>query len=74
MPNLTGGWRPPWLQIVCGSESFLARPCVAFMKAHLVDADVLEALGMASQRDPKPLVFEHTCTLHWDAFVFFDKC
>ena len=44
------------------------------MKTHLVDADVLEALRMASQRDPKPHAFEHTCTLHWDAFVFFDEC
>ena len=69
VPNLTGGWRPPWLQIVSGSKNFLARPCVAFMKAHLVDTEVLEALRMASQRDPKPHVFEHTCTLHWDAFV-----
>ena len=27
---------------------------------------------MTSERDPKLHVFEHTCTLHWDAIVFSD--
>ena len=82
VPNLTSGWRPPWLHIVCRSRNFssqtlfrfgecadlaykmlyaLQNPMhVAFMKAHFVDTEVPEGFGLASLRDPKLHVFEHT--------------
>ena len=47
---------------------------VAFMKAHLVDTEVLQGYGLASLRDPELHVFEHTCKVDWNACVFSDEC